>query len=61
VGEGKADRQDVARILKQVSRVGSFKVALPQGLTLLEIGYPPDEQLASQAEMAKNLRSLDEN
>jgi tRNA pseudouridine38-40 synthase len=47
--------------LKQVSRVGSFKVALPQGLTLLEIGYPPDEQLASQAEMAKNLRSLDEN
>lgn len=61
VGEGKADRQDVARILKQASRVGSFKVALPQGLTLLEIGYPPDEQLASQAEMAKNLRSLDEN
>jgi len=36
-------------------------VVAPHGLTLLEIGYPKDDELAGQAEKARNMRSLDEN
>jgi len=61
VGGGKAEPADVQRILGQKSRVGSFKVVAPHGLTLLEIGYPKDDELAGQAEKARNMRSLDEN
>jgi tRNA pseudouridine38-40 synthase len=33
----------------------------PHGLTLIEVGYPSEDKLAEQAEMAKNLRTLDES
>ena len=60
-GEGKTTPDGVIKRLEKRSRVGSFKVQPPHGLTLIEVGYPPNEQLAAQAEMAKNLRTLDEN
>jgi tRNA pseudouridine38-40 synthase len=61
VGEGRATADDVKRILDRASRTESFKVVAPHGLTLLEIGYPADSELASQAEKARNMRSLDSN
>jgi tRNA pseudouridine38-40 synthase len=60
-GEGKTTPDGVIKRLEKRSRVGSFKVQPPHGLTLIEVGYPPNDQLAAQAEMAKNLRTLDEN
>lgn len=60
-GEGKVDAAGVAATLARRSRAGSFKVQPPHGLTLIEVGYPAVSQLAAQAEMAQNLRSLDEN
>ncbi len=60
-GEGKAGPADIAAALARRTRVGSYKVQLPRGLTLIGVGYPSDDQLAAQAEIAKNRRSLDEN
>jgi tRNA pseudouridine38-40 synthase len=60
-GGGRVGPDQVAATLARRSRVGSFKVQPPHGLTLIEVGYPPKNQLAAQAEQAKNLRTLDEN
>lgn len=61
VGRGRASVQDVADRIKSANRAGSFKVLGPQGLSLIEVGYPKDSRLAIQAEKARNLRTLDEN
>ena len=61
VGEGRATADDVKHVLDRASRTESFKVVAPHGLTLLEIGYPADSDLATQAEKARNMRSLDSN
>lgn len=60
-GEGKTNPDGVAKILAKRSRVGSFKVQPPHGLTLIEVGYPAKSKLAAQAEMARAMRTLDEN
>ena len=60
-GGGRVGPDQVAATLARRSRVGSFKVQPPHGLTLIEVGYPPKNQLAAQAEQAKNMRTLDEN
>jgi tRNA pseudouridine38-40 synthase len=60
-GEGKATSEDVAEKLSRRTRVGSYKVQPAHGLTLIEIGYPADADLAAQAERARNMRTLDEN
>jgi tRNA pseudouridine38-40 synthase len=60
-GVGKATPDDILRVLKQASRVGAYKVVAPEGLTLVEVGYPPDDQLQAQADRARDTRSLDEN
>mgnify|MGYP000095912408 CR=1 FL=1 len=60
-GEGKASPDDVAEKLAKRTRVGSYKVQPAHGLTLIEIGYPADDELEAQAERARNLRTLDEN
>jgi tRNA pseudouridine38-40 synthase len=60
-GEGRATPSDISATLARKTRVGSYKVAPARGLTLIKIGYPADDQLAAQAEIARNLRTLDEN
>lgn len=60
VGEQRATPADVEAKLKAASRVGSYKVVAPHGLTLIEIGYPADDQLAAQAEKARSIRTLEE-
>lgn len=60
VGSGKAEPRDVAKALKSRSRTHGFKVVGPEGLALIEIGYPAKRYLAKQAEKTRNMRSLDE-
>lgn len=60
VGSGKADVSEVAARLQSASRVGSFKVVGPEGLALVEVGYPKDSLLAAQAKKARNKRSVAE-
>jgi tRNA pseudouridine38-40 synthase len=61
VGRGKASVQDLQDRLKSGSRAQSFKVVAPEGLALIEVGYPTLTKLGSQAEKSRSLRSLDEN
>lgn len=57
VGEGKVGRADIREALASKRRAGKFKVLEPQGLTLIEIGYPADAKLGAQAEMTQRLRT----
>ncbi len=59
VGESKISKEELSEILNGKERIGKFKVVGPEGLSLKAISYPADELLASQAEKARNMRSLD--
>lgn len=61
VGEHKANRADIRAALNKRKRAGAYKVQPANGLTLIEIGYPVDAELANQAAITKNIRSIDEN
>ena len=60
VGKGQATSADIRATLERASRTESYRVVAAKGLTLIEIGYPADDLLAVQAELAKNLRSHEE-
>ena len=49
VGEGKLAASDLIQLRDAEERTSAFKVAPAKGLTLVEVGYPPDEQLAARA------------
>lgn len=40
------------------ARTSAFKVMPAKGLTLVEVGYPPDDELAARAEQTRGKRSL---
>lgn len=61
VGRGKASVLDIKERIATASRVGSFKVVGPEGLSLIEVGYPADSKLAAQAQKARNFRVLEQN
>ena len=56
VGEGKLTASDLIRLRDAEERTSAFKVAPAKGLTLVEVGYPPDEQLAARAEQTRARR-----
>lgn len=56
VGEGKLAASDLIRLRDAEERTSAFKVAPAKGLTLVEVGYPPDEQLAARAEQTRARR-----
>ena len=58
VGEGKLAASDLALILDVGARTSAFKVMPAKGLTLTEVGYPPDEELAARAEATRARREL---
>lgn len=60
VGEGKLSPEELVEIQQQAKRVSRFKVVAPHGLALTSVGYPPNRQLASQAEKARNMRDIGE-
>ncbi|BDV29749.1 tRNA pseudouridine synthase A [Microbacterium terricola] len=58
VGEGRLDVDDLADIRDGLDRVPEIKVLAARGLTLTEVGYPADDQLAGRAEQTRARRAL---
>lgn len=58
VGEGRRAPDWPARVLARRERDPSVTVVHAHGLTLEEVGYPPDDQLAAQAAAARRVRTL---
>ena len=56
VGEGRLDIEDAAAIRDAGARVPEVKVLAARGLTLTEVGYPADEQLATRADQTRARR-----
>jgi tRNA pseudouridine38-40 synthase len=56
VGEGRRDVAWPASLLGLRSRSSEVVVAPAHGLTLVAVGYPPDDLLAAQAERARARR-----
>ncbi|GAA2023092.1 tRNA pseudouridine(38-40) synthase TruA [Catenulispora yoronensis] len=59
VGEGRRPVGDPGRILAEQVRSSEVKVAPPQGLTLEEVVYPPDDELAAQQRKTRRVRVLE--
>ncbi|MGK9219695.1 MULTISPECIES: tRNA pseudouridine synthase A [unclassified Microbacterium] len=60
VGEGKLTAEHLRIIRDGLERTNEFKVLAARGLTLTEVGYPADGQLAQRAEQTRNRRDADE-
>ena len=56
VGEGRRPVDWPASLLQRTTRSSEITVAAARGLTLVEIGYPPDEELAARAEVTRARR-----
>ena len=61
VAQGSAQKSEITHVLKVAQKRAPFKVATPEGLTLVEIGYPADDQLEAQAEITRKKRQLKAN
>ncbi len=59
VGEGRWPVERPADLLAAARRVPDIATAPAHGLTLVEVGYPPDAQLGAQAERARRWRGGD--
>ena len=60
VGEGRLAPRRVAGLRDEARRTSEFAVLPAHGLTLVEVGYPPDEELAARAERTRARRALDD-
>jgi tRNA pseudouridine38-40 synthase len=58
VGDGRRPVEWPAALLARDRRADEVTVAPPHGLTLVEVGYPPDDELAARAELTRARRSL---
>ena len=58
VGTGRRDASWLAAVTAGAARDPSVPVLPAGGLTLEEVGYPPDADLATRAEQARSTRSL---
>ncbi len=56
VGSGRRDLNWLSEIIGNAVREPSVTVMPAHGLTLEEVGYPPDDQLASRAQAARSRR-----
>ena len=56
VGEGRQPVGWPASLLNASERSSTITVAPAHGLTLVEVGYPPDDQLAARAETTRARR-----
>jgi tRNA pseudouridine38-40 synthase len=59
VGEGRREPGWAADVLARRERDPAVTVAPAHGLTLEEVGYPSDDELARQAERSRALRTLE--
>ncbi|MGY2873332.1 tRNA pseudouridine38-40 synthase [Marmoricola sp. URHA0025 HA25] len=58
VGDGRRGTEWPAHVLARRERDPAVTVAHAHGLTLEEVGYPPDDELAARAEASRTLRTL---
>jgi tRNA pseudouridine38-40 synthase len=58
VGEGRLGVADPGELMHARARTSAFKVLPAKGLTLTEVGYPPEEELANRAEQTRARREL---
>lgn len=56
VGRGSLDLTRLKAILAGARRENAFSVVAARGLTLVEVGYPPDSELAARAELTRARR-----
>lgn len=56
VGRGRLSIEDVATLRDAQERTSAFPVLAARGLTLMEVGYPADDQLASRADATRARR-----
>ena len=56
-GEGRFAPDRVAGIREEARRTSEFIVVPARGLTLVEVGYPPDAELAARAEQTRAKRA----
>jgi tRNA pseudouridine38-40 synthase len=56
VGEGSLTPDDLVRLRDDRVRTSAFKVMPAKGLTLVEVGYPADSELAARAEQTRARR-----
>lgn len=61
VGQGRRDQAWITSLLTLGTRAGDVTVLPPQGLTLAEVGYPADEDLATRAQQARARRDEGEH
>jgi tRNA pseudouridine38-40 synthase len=61
-GAGRTTAPEIAKALKSKSRVGhNYKVVTPEGLSLIEVGYPANKDLQAQVTMTQHTRSLEDD
>jgi tRNA pseudouridine38-40 synthase len=61
-GAGRTTASEIAKALKSKSRVGhNYKVVTPEGLSLIEVGYPANKDIESQVRMTQHTRSLEDD
>ena len=58
VGDGSRAAAWLDGLLRRPDRAGDVFVMAPRGLTLEEVGYPPDADLGERATVARSIRSL---
>ncbi|MDO8383305.1 MAG: tRNA pseudouridine(38-40) synthase TruA [Microbacterium sp.] len=56
VGRGRLSVEDVATLRDAQERTSAFPVLAARGLTLMEVGYPADDQLSSRADATRARR-----
>ncbi len=56
VGRGRLAVTDATILRDQRTRTSAFIVIPPHGLTLVEVGYPPDDEVGSRAELSRARR-----
>lgn len=59
IGEGRRDEQWAAQVLASAQRRSEVTVMPAHGLSLMEVTYPDDADLAARAQAARAMRSLD--
>jgi tRNA pseudouridine38-40 synthase len=59
VGEHRREPDWCARLLTSTQRSSDFAAAPPQGLTLVGVDYPPDDQLEARTKVTRELRVVD--
>ena len=59
VGEGRREPGWCAELLTATQRSSDFAAAPAQGLTLLGVDYPPDDQLEARTTITRDLRVID--